>query len=41
MSLTRLREEMTYEELFLWIAYFGVLNDEHEEEMKKARKRRR
>lgn len=41
MTLGDLREKMTYEELWLWLAYFGVLNDAQEEAMKKASNRRR
>ena len=41
MTLTRLRSEITYEELWLWITYFGLMNDQQEERMKKAQKRRR
>ena len=40
MTLTRLRNEITYEELWLWITYFGLMNDQQEEQMKKARMRR-
>ena len=40
MTLGQLRREMTYEELWLWCAYFGVINDEREEQMKKANRRR-
>ena len=41
MSLGRLREEMTYQEIWLWCAYFGVLNDQQDAVMKKAQSRRR
>ena len=41
MTLGQLRREMTYEELWLWVTYFGVVNDQNEEAMKKASKRRR
>ena len=41
MTLGQLRREMTYEELWLWVTYFGVVNDQNEEAMKKATKRRR
>lgn len=41
MSLRRLQEEVTEEELLLWSAYFGHLNAEQEKAMKKARKGRR
>ena len=40
MTLGQLRREMTYQELWLWCAYFGVINDEQEEAMKKANRRR-
>ena len=40
LTLGQLRREMTYEELWVWIAYFGLMNDEREEEAKKARRRR-
>ena len=32
---------MTYEELWLWMTYFGLMNDQQEEQMKKAQRRRR
>ena len=41
LSLGQLREEMTYEEVWLWCAYFQLINDEREEEMKKVQRRRR
>ena len=41
MTLTQLRREMTYEELWLWVTYFGVIQDINEEAMQKASKRRR
>ena len=41
MSLGHLREEMTYEEVWLWCAYFGVINDEQADQMKKTQTRRR
>ena len=41
MTLGQLRRELTYEELWLWIAYFGLLSDQQEEAMKKAKKGRR
>lgn len=41
MTLGQLRREMTYEELWLWVTYFGVVNDQQEESMKKATRRRR
>ena len=41
MSLRRLQEEVTEEELLLWSAYFGHLNAEQEKTMKRARRGRR
>ena len=41
MSLRRLTEEVTEEELLLWSAYFGHLNAEQEKTLKKARRGRR
>ncbi len=41
MSLRRLLEEVTEEELLLWSAYFGYLNDEQDKAMKKAKRGRR
>ena len=41
MTLGQLRREITYEELWLWVAYFGLMNDQQEEAMKKARRGRR
>lgn len=41
MSLRRLLEEVTEEELLLWSAYFGYLNDEQDKAMKKAKSKRR
>ena len=40
-SLRKLLEEVTEEELLLWSAYFGYLNDEQEAAMKKAKRGRR
>ncbi len=40
-SLRRLLEEVTEEELLLWSAYFGYLNQEQEKSMKKSKARRR
>ena len=40
-SLRRLTEEVTEEELLLWSAYFGYLNDEQDKAMNKAKKGRR
>lgn len=41
MSLRRLLEEVTEEELLLWSAYFGYLNDEQDKAMKKSKSKRR
>ena len=41
MTLGQLRREMTFEELYLWIAYYDLLHDEREAAMKKARRGRR
>ncbi len=40
-SLRRLTEEVTEEELLLWSAYFGYLNNEQDKAMKKSKKGRR
>mgnify|MGYP000215185459 FL=1 len=40
-SLHRLLNEVTEEELLLWSAYFGYLNDEQDKAMKKAKSNRR
>ena len=40
MSLSEVRATMTPEELIGWSAYFRVLNEDHEKEMDKARRRR-
>ena len=40
-SLRRLLEEVSEEELLLWSAYFGYLNDEQDKAMKKAKNKRR
>ena len=40
-SLRKLTEEVTEEELLLWSAYFGYLNNEQERSMKKAQRGRR
>ena len=40
-TLTELREGMTYEELWLWHAYFNLQHEQQEEAIKKARKGRR
>ena len=41
MTLTQLREGMTYEELALWNAYFQMQHDLQDEAMKKASRGRR
>jgi hypothetical protein len=41
MTLTQLREGLTYEELYLWHAYFQLQADQQKEAMKKARSSRR
>ena len=40
MTLRRLLDEVTEDELLLWSAYFGYLNREQEQAMKKAKSRR-
>jgi hypothetical protein len=40
-TLRRLLDEVTEEELLLWSAYFGHLNEEQEKAMSKAKSRRR
>ncbi len=40
MSLARLMHEVTEEELLLWSAYFGVMNEKQEQIMKSAKRRR-
>jgi hypothetical protein len=37
-TLTRLKAELTMEELLLWSAYFDVLNEEQERRMKQWRR---
>jgi hypothetical protein len=39
-SLRRLLDEVTEEELLLWSAYFGHLNEEQDKAMKQAKRRR-
>jgi hypothetical protein len=39
MSLTRLWSEVTPEELLGWSAYFGYLNDQQEQAMKRGGRR--
>jgi hypothetical protein len=40
MTVTRLWAEVTQEELLGWSAYFGYMNDQQEQAMKKAQRRR-
>jgi citrate synthase len=40
LTLGQLRREMTIEEVWLWITYFNLMNEEQEASLKKARKRR-
>jgi hypothetical protein len=37
--LQQLNQSITIDELFLWSAYFELLNEEQEAEMRKARRR--
>jgi len=39
-TLSKLMREVTLEELMIWSTYFGLLNDEQEAEMKRARRGR-
>ena len=39
-TLAKLNQELTFEELLLWSAYFDLMNDEHEAAAKKAKGRR-
>lgn len=41
LTLGDLRDKMTYEELWLWIAYFGLMNDMQDEMIQKSRRGRR
>jgi hypothetical protein len=41
MTLTQLREGLTYEELWLWHAYYQMRSDEQEAAFKKAKTHRR
>ena len=41
LTLRSLQEQMTYAELWLWLAYFGIQNDREADAMKKAQRRRR
>lgn len=36
-SLTRLKQEITFEELLLWSSYFAVYNEEQERQLKRRR----
>ena len=38
-TLLELQQKMTIEELFIWSAYFGILNDEQEKMLKKTKLR--
>jgi|TARA_R100001086_G_scaffold100852_1_gene50512 hypothetical protein len=38
-SLFELQQKMTIEELFIWSAYFDLLNDEQEKMLKKTKLR--
>ena len=38
-TLKQLNEEITFEELLIWSAYFEILNDRHEQARKNARRR--
>lgn len=38
-TLLELRQKMTIEELFIWSAYFEILNDEQEKMLKKTKLR--
>ena len=40
MGLSELRGTMTPEEILGWSAYFQILNEDQEAEMRKARRRR-
>lgn len=40
MSLAQLKSTVTPEELLIWSAYFTVLNEDHEKEIEKAKRRR-
>lgn len=40
ITLATLRAEMTPEEVIGWSCYFGVLNDEQQAEMEKAKRRK-
>ena len=36
-TLAKLNTEMTLEELYVWSAYFGVMNEDQEKAMKRRR----
>ena len=40
LTLGQLRREMTLEEVWLWMTYFGLMRDEEEAAMKKQQRRR-
>lgn len=40
MTVRRLLEEATEEELIMWSAYFGIVNEDQEKAMKQAKRRR-
>ena len=40
-TLGELREQATEEELWLWMAYFGIKNDEEKKALDRAKKSRR
>ena len=41
MTLGQLRRELTYEELWLWVAFLTMQNEDQEKRMKDAQRRRR
>ena len=41
MTLNHLQANMTYAELQIWAAYFGLMNDQQQEAMEKGQRRRR
>ena len=41
MTLNHLQNNMTYAELWIWAAYFGLANDRQDQAMKKASRGRR
>lgn len=40
LTLSELRHRMTEEEILLWSAFFGILNDDQEESMRRAKRGR-